>query len=717
MDKIRIKAAYFVLFLALIFLLVQAAFFAVPLQHTLQFYIVGFFVFFVPGHVILRAARQEFQIFKSMAFSTSAGIVFSVLAFFMFSMIGMQNFFFVFPAILTIIFLHWPGNFFKHLTGDLIELSKENIAVIIVIFLLLVSGALFFYPNAIFSGSGTEIFEENAGDSLFHLSLAQNMLYNVPPETPGFTGASLKGYHFYSMAPVSIVKNLSPEISIFDIFFRLMPTLYIFLLGLNLLFFLKLFFGNAKKEIIALFLVLFGAGFSFLVPLLTEWNQSKNFAGIFGEINIASILNYTSLSSLAVMFAGMYFLLLYLNGNKNLSTNPSKIRDFAGHVKPKVLHGGLRKMAYGKNLSIISGLFFGSLIGFKTYSGVLIFSALAFAALFEFLKHRNTKLFKVLVFSLLVASPVLIMNMGAAGSSFSFSPLFIPMHYFLKAGIAPIDEITSLTEMPFAKVLLFAFAALFFLAGAIGFRALGFQSVGKRLSEQKAFGTFLFFFMALAFVLAFFFKAASPIHQWNTEQFFFYFLIGLTFFAADNIAEIIEKPNSKTKKALFIAIVLAAALPSSVQYVVAESSLLGNPYSVKITQAELNALAFIKQNSSYGDVLLHNLADFNAEDRTGNKVVFGNRNSMAEVFSSRNSVLGERWIAMLLSLSWEERAEDVEKFFSTSKSDEAKKIIEKYSVDFVFVQKGQGLDFDGTGFLEKVFEQDGIRVYRTRMQN
>ena len=61
--------------------------------------------------------------------------------------------------------------------------------------------------------------------------------------------------------------------------------------------------------------------------------------------------------------------------------------------------------------------------------------------------------------------------------------------------------------------------------------------------------------------------------------------------------------------------------------------------------------------------------------------------------------------------------EDVEKFFSTSKSDEAKKIIEKYSVDFVFVQKGQGLDFDGTGFLEKVFEQDGIRVYRTRMQN
>jgi hypothetical protein len=264
----------------------------------------------------------------------------------------------------------------------------------------------------------------------------------------------------------------------------------------------------------------------------------------------------------------------------------------------------------------------GSVIaGFKVSGGVVLLAGLVASSLFQIIREKKFN-YAILFLVLLATNLVTIRMVSADAASYLiFKPWwFITTMLVEKLGL--IDWIrrvqTYLSVGRFTSYLRVAqfegTALLIFIIGNLGMRIVGFTVIiGNFLKFKKKIlesplDTFLMSAGLAGFIIPMIFLQKGVVY--NSIQFMQYVLLVTGFYGAIFTYSILKKIKSPIWKYLFVAILVVLSVPTVIGNFV---EFYGSPANAKISNDELSALSFLKDNSNPSDIILTPPFDGNAK--------------------------------------------------------------------------------------------------------
>lgn len=448
------------------------------------------------------------------------------------------------------------------------------------LWLLLIAAIGILFQLAVVFPSGLKIngdllfWSSHGHDSVWHVAVANELQKGFPPNNPVLAGERLINYHFFSDIPIALINSLT-QIPKITLYFQILPVIYSFFLGF--------FAYKAGKEIsksklagfFSVFAVYFVGSFGFIVTLL----QGRGFGGesLFWATQIqSSIGNPPQIISNIFILAYVYYLSQYLKGQK--------------HIVWLVVLPALATLS-------------------KIYAGLVIFPALGLLTIYRILVHKQIDL---LVYTFLAGLLVLAGYLPFTQSADSFliwEPLWYGKRLFLDEGRIGIpnfafvlqhyQNLTSLKSQ-LGFFIKYDFPALLLMVfGNLGVRSIGFLAIPTLIKKDKQISIFLLTVAAISFVIPNLFLQKGVAT--NTSQTFQYMLLvfGLYFAIAAN--SIFSKIYHLRSKIMWFVVLFVLSVPTQI-------SLLHQFYSrlafAKISKAELEALAFIKNNYQDNQTIL-----------------------------------------------------------------------------------------------------------------
>lgn len=419
---------------------------------TCLFFVAVIMLAYVPGKLLLIALKRTLSALEDVTLACVLGLVVSGFVYWLMMFAHQGRFYLVWPLTVAGICVWFLSSKRKSLLSNSPSLeslsqrsamwSRDRSALVLAGLLALGIIALAFFPlyytNFTVQPDGTmRVYP--VSDVLFHIAIANELTHTVPPQAPLFAGHPLS-YHYGMDLAVAMFARAT-GLNTRDLTVRFVPTLFVGLSMLSVFCFSRNWLRSGYFGALVVFLVFFGADFSFIPGLLLgekgDWSLRY-----FSAPAVVTLFYFNPiLPGLGVLFAGLFCLDCYMRE---------------------------RSRAW----LFLAALLFVALIEVKMLIAAQLMCSLALAALVYLIFFSNADLFKIAGSTAIGAIPLvswmLLKNKSGAQIVTKFEPWLYVSHAMRTLGLA------NWLSGPLA----FAVVALpIYLVGCLGLRVIGVPAI------------------------------------------------------------------------------------------------------------------------------------------------------------------------------------------------------------------------------------------------
>ncbi len=505
----------------------------------MTFILLLLFSYYGFGLFLISRIKIKFSIIERLVFSfaLSISILSSLIALFG-QLIGPNSYYFL--VIAGLLGLSEYKNIFK----DLILIWNKILSNKVASIFFLVTG-LIFSSTLIFSGklNDSSMRFQEVHDSVWHISLIQNLQYSIPPVHPSSEDTILTNYHYFYDIFLAGFDKFS-TIPVFILYYQFSVLFLSFFIILSAYVLGNKIGGKWIGYYLSGFTIFVGS-FAYLIPYFNPgqtWHESS----FWVSQTLVMIVNPQIIFTIAITHLFIYLLLVLIN------------KDFNSKDYYK-FHGMIILLT-------------ATSLGFKSYSWVILTTVYAFYLLVEVIKYKSFKTFKIGLLYIFVSLPIVWLITRFNNSSFFYEPF-----WFTNSMIESSDRVNYLEwkflqdhylfkknwirfyEIEIKKILIFYLGNLgirsIFLLTPIIF----FFNKNKKTDNFSLYLLFGFLFSSI-FPLLFLQKGTV----WNSIQFWYYALIFANVLAVKFIVKIL-KNKSKKIAIIFTLIIFLLAIPTSIK--------------------------------------------------------------------------------------------------------------------------------------------------------
>src|SRR5712671_2048121 len=434
---------------------------------TCLFFIAVVLLAYMPGKLLLVLLRRTLTPLEDITLACVLGLVVSGLVYWLMTFANQGRFYFLWPLIAAGIFVclhqsNWRSLLVNSSSIESISkgsaiLSRDRSALVLAGLLALGIIALAYFPgyytNFTWQPDGTmRVYP--ISDVLFHVAIANELTHTVPPQAPLFAGHPLSYHYGMDLAVAMFARATGLDMR--DLTVRFVPTLFVGLSMLSVFCFSRRWLRSGYFGALVVFLVFFGADFSFIPGLLLgekgDWSLRY-----FSAPAVVTLFYFNPiLPGLGVLFAGLFCLDCY-------------VRE--------------RSRAW----IFLAALLFVALIEVKLLIAVQLMCSLALAAVVYLIIFSNADLFKIGGWTAVGAIPlvcwVLLKNRSSAQIVTKFEPWLYVSHAMQTLGLG------NWLSGPLA----FAVVALpIYLVGCLGLRVIGVPAILTAIFRPRPEGAVRF---------------------------------------------------------------------------------------------------------------------------------------------------------------------------------------------------------------------------------
>lgn len=490
--------------------------------------------FYIPGKVFASYCRFKLISLEAYIFPLVLGFV--SFTFICYLLDSVHIFFLIYPILLYCFFL-----FIKNKLSRFTPIDKKDWYPLLVIIFLSIIFTFPFWFSGVYP-DGLHLVNINATDSMFHISMINEMQHHFPPDHPGFAGTRLSGYHIFADYVWAKLIQVF-HIDVFSLFFRCEPMFIALLWGIGVYLLMKKWTKSSAAGLWSVFLTQFGGSFVFLMYFFGHKTLALDSG--FGMLQAAvSLINPPYATSIIIIIFALFSLLSYLQTNEKKWLLP-----------------------------II--LFFGIAAEFKVYAGILLIGGFVIFLAFRFFQGFWGKRFFAPTIDVCAFLGILLvfyftyLRLAGKGGFLIYYPYWAPidvvrsnlsfMNYdnqmYVYAGYGMWWRIAWLQIRIFCM----------FLFGNLGSRMIGllllYFNPKKKQFFLSPFTVTLFGMLLIAFFIPL--LCIQSIKPFEITQMFNYFLFFASLFAAVGFTSFFQLAIPKIIKTLLIIVVILITLPSA----------------------------------------------------------------------------------------------------------------------------------------------------------
>lgn len=658
----------------------------------LIFIFLSWLIFYIIGFGILSYSKKNLKDWEIISLSLSLGIIIFVISAAVFGILNLRLL--VLPILLFSIFYVIIRNKLALIKPWKIFI-KNKILLFLIILGMLVQGLINF-PSGMLYKDGLMFWSSQGHDGIWHIALMEEIRKNFPPQSPIFAGERLYNYHYLVDVLMGEFYRIFPFFSPFDLYFRFFPLIFSFLIGTSVFAFVNRWQNNAHIAYLALFFTYFAGSFGYIVTYI---KQGHIFGGetVFWAAQLNTILGNPP-HAISISFLTCFLLSFYL------------------FIK--------ERNKFWFFICILLALI---LAGFKVSAGLVLLLGLGAAACVDLIFNRR---FSTLILLILlgISNFITIKLMTKGLGSFL---MFLPWWFVRTMVVAKLDWIDlELRRQHYLSVgrwtsylrvlQLESLAFSIFLMGNLGMRFLGFYEqirkirVGKINFFKNPLEVLLFTTTWVSFLIPMLFVQRGIIY--NNIQFMQYFLLIFGFYAAISAFRIIGYFTNRFVKLAILFLIISLSIPTVIGNLV---EFYGRPPLAKITNLELQALNFLRQNSKSSQVVLN--APFNKYlhdkfDKQPWPLYAWYSTAYIPALTGLKTYLSSEEQALITGYPIDERLEKMMDFFKQEDLELNKRFLQDNKIDYLYLAKIEietPLKLDDK-ILEVFFENDEIIIYRVK---
>lgn len=543
------------------------------------FSIAVFFTFFIPGDLLV--GKFNLSLFQRIVIGVVVGMVLFAWQGMLVGYMHLRELSYVY---LLVVFMAWIKHmgkidFFQSIKSIQIAI-KTNLLLIIVICLGMFIQLSSVWTVAAPDQKGLFFCCGNVSDTIFHLSLTNELVKHFPPFEPGMFGVEVKNYHYFSNLVVAEFIRIwkLPLIITQYQFFMLFISLF---LGFSAIVFSQILKMGKKFTFWLTFFLYFGGDLTFLLVSFIRREIQFNMSSL--EDGAKFLVNPPRAFSIVIFFIGVSLLILWLK-KKNLITG------------------------------ILAMFMLGSLVGFKIYTGIFALIGLAFLGLY-FLTQKSFQKVIIILFAFLASAIMYIpVNVNSGGLYFTGFYLFenFIVQPWLMLDRLELARRIYLDHHSWLRVI--QYEAIFFLIFTFcvfGTKLIGLIQTKKSLSFfPKEINIFLISGIIVSSIAGFFFQQYSG--GANTFNFLVsVFIIG-SIYSTLGISYFLEKIGNKGK-ILIIVVIVVLTVPRVLYQVIVNVSDITERKGFFIDNYELESVKYIREKTLDNAMIMVNYEKFKAD--------------------------------------------------------------------------------------------------------
>jgi len=565
-----------------VFTLIFGTYSATSVWSFPRFVIAVMVVVYFPGKLLLDAARLSLSPLEDLALALVLGMVVSSLIFWGTAFLSLANLFVLWPLAATAAYFCRRAKIWSRVRHSRFSVNLSHFLLLGVITagLLPMAALPMYYRNLALLPEGAMSFKM-VRDSVFHLSIAQELTLSVPPQVPFLAGQPLN-YH-YAMDLLAAMLSRTAWLSIPDLTVRFLPTLFLVETVLAVFAFSRAWLKSSWGAVITSFLVILGEDFSF-IPGLLHRSRATWSVEYFGVPTTYSLYSMNPmLPALAVLFAGLFCLLRFSREN-------------------------------GRAWLMLTALLFAALTEYKVFSAVHVLLALAVTALVYLLLHRDAASLRVLLLTSLLTVPLMLYAVFGTEASVRVWARIEPWPY-IPAALARMglfeQHVDSLSEG--GPITLSTASALLlvglpsYLLGSLGLRAIAIPQVLRNLLFPNK-STFFGFFLGVLAVVGPLISLTCTVTprgyptetEYNNAVWFYVQSKYIIWVLATGSILSLCRGKRPARQAVIVAAVIMLAIPSSAQFF---ARLSRSGLSV-VEKGQLEAIGYLEEHCTNGEVVL-----------------------------------------------------------------------------------------------------------------
>ncbi len=666
----------------------------------LIFIILFFLLFFPAGYWLIQKIDKTLEDQESIALSLCLSVVLFVISAIVFGILNLR--FLVLPILLILntgaIFIY-KEKIFKSWKIFLHDKILLGILILGIIFQGFIN-----FPSGFQYNDGLYFWSSQGHDGLWHVASMEAIKQSIPPQNPGFSNEVIYNYHYLADVLMGEFARIFPFFSSLDLYFRFFPVIFSFLIGISIFAFITRWQSNKDHSVnkkigyLGLFFSYFVGSFGYIVSYL---HGGSIFAG---ETTFWAAQQNTIIGN--PPHAVSHFLL------------PAFFLSFLIYIQKRNFRW-----------AIISFIIGSMLAGFKVSGGFVMLMGLGAAALVDLIINR--KFITLILFLALGLSNFLTFRAMTSSQAASFL-MFLPWWFVRTMVVVKLDWIDLELRRQFylslgtwnakLRVLQFETTALaIFIVGNLGMRILGLLEIIRKIITSRGkifiqpFEIMILVSMLTGLIVPLFFVQKGLIY--NNIQFMQYFMLIFGFYGAISTYRLLSIIKINLVK-LFIFIVIAIfSLPTVIGNLVEFYGPNTSPLA-KITNSELDALSYLKNNSKTEDVILNMPfnKDLQSKFTQPRPIYAWYDTSYISALTGRVSYLSSEHVTLLFYPATDQRIENKKKFFEQSDFSWNKEFLQKEKIGFIYIAKSE---FDKPLDVEKnrinvFFENNDVIIYKVR---
>src|SRR6478609_1572235 len=290
---------------------------------TCLFIVAVILLAYVPGKLLLIALKRALTPLEDVTLACVLGLVVSGFVYWLMTFAHQGRFYLVWPltAAGVCVWLHSSKR--KSLLSNSASLeplsqgsatpSRDRstlvLAGVLVVGIIALAFLPLYYTNFTLQPDGTmRVFP--VSDVLFHIAIANELTHTVPPQAPVFAGHPLSYHYGMDLAVAMFARATS--LNTRDLTVRFVPTLFVGLSMLSVFCFSRNWLRSGYFGALVVFLVFFGADFSFIPGLLLGEKNDWSLRYFSAPAVVTLFYTNPTLPGLGVLFAGLFCLDRYM---------------------------------------------------------------------------------------------------------------------------------------------------------------------------------------------------------------------------------------------------------------------------------------------------------------------------------------------------------------------------------------------------------------------
>lgn len=557
---------------------------------------------------------------------------------------------------------------------------KLNVGVLLMVILGTFFQIIPTFRSSLQFDYGVGFWGPNGHDGVWHLALVNQLLKGLPVNNPALSGEVLKNYHYlYDLLVAS--SHVLTQVSIADLVFRFYPILLSLLLGVGTYILTKHLFKSNLASILSLYLVYFGGSFGWVVSLLKEGKLAGESA-FWANQSVSFNLNPPFAISL-VFLISVIILIIHLLEENN------------------------------KWLALAVVLISGTLIGFKSYAGILVLGSLLSVSLWRIVKNKDWYFFRISILALIL-SLLIFLPIATIQKFFIFSPFWLIHSMIDSPDRVGWERLSTAREAYLQKgnylkfFLAETLGLIIFIGGNLGSRVIGVPALvafGRKLNSSLI--DFILVLSVMSLVIPMLFIQQG--NDWNVVQFLYYLLFITAIFGGYILSLLFERGF------LFKLLALAILVIAPISSLTTAQSYFGQLPVTYIPTEEVRGLKFLsgqpdgsvispafdrRKNSQYADP-----RPLLAYDTT----------SYVSAYSGKTSYLEDLTQNEILQTDYTKRLVSQKDFFESSTDQERNKFLRDENIKYIYIPKAFSfVANEGVLGVKKIFDNSAVAIYQVQ---